>query len=179
MSPEFSRPIRIDTLGPSQRSLSIEANDAERGALAKRFDLISIERLGADVAMVRVGDAVTATGTLRAAVTQSCVASGAPVDAKIESPFHILFTPPNAVAGEDEVELSETDCDVVFYDGGKIDVGEAVAESLSLSLDPWPRAPEAEQILREAGVKSEHEAGPFAALAALKDKLKPRDNSDA
>jgi hypothetical protein len=65
--------------------------------------------------------------------------------------------------------------DVVFYDQAAIDVGEAVAETLALSLDPWPRSPDAEAILREAGVKreGEEEKGPFAALASLKDKLKP------
>ena len=60
----------------------------------------------------------------------------------------------------------------VFYDGAAIDVGEAVAETLSLSLDPYPRAPGAEEALEAAGVKSEEEAGPFAALAGLRDKLK-------
>jgi uncharacterized metal-binding protein YceD (DUF177 family) len=67
--------------------------------------------------------------------------------------------------------------DVVFYAGTAIDLGEAVAETMSLSLDPWPRVADAEAVLRDAGVKGEEEAlaqtGPFAALAALKDKLKP------
>lgn len=180
MKPEFSRPVRIDTLGHAPRSLSLTADEAECRALADRFDLIAIEALDADVALVRTGDTVTATGRLRAKVTQSCVASGAPVEADVDSDFHILFTPPHAVGtAEEEVELSESDCDVIFYEGANIDVGEAVAESLSLSLDPWPRAPDAERILREAGVKSEHEAGPFAALAALRDKLNPGDASDA
>jgi len=42
---------------------------------------------------------------------------------------------------------------VVFYDGASIDVGEAVAETLLLNLDPYPRAPGAEQALRAAGVR--------------------------
>ena len=49
----------------------------------------------------------------------------------------------------------------------------AVAETLALSLDPFPRAPDADAVLRAAGVLSEDEAvtGPFAALKGLKDKL--------
>jgi hypothetical protein len=62
--------------------------------------------------------------------------------------------------------------DVVFYDLAAIDVGEAVAETLLLSLDPYPRAPGAEAALRAAGVKGEEEAGAFGALAGLRDKLK-------
>ena len=54
-------------------------------------------------------------------------------------------------------------------------LGEAVAQTLLLGLDPYPRSPAAEAALRDAGVKSEEEAraesSPFAALAALKGKL--------
>jgi uncharacterized metal-binding protein YceD (DUF177 family) len=45
--------------------------------------------------------------------------------------------------------------DVVFYEGGQIDIGEAVSETVSLALDPYPRAREADAVLREAGVRRE------------------------
>jgi hypothetical protein len=45
-----------------------------------------------------------------------------------------------------------------------------VADELSLALDPYPRSAGAEDALRDAGVLSEEQAGPFAALAALKGK---------
>ena len=49
---------------------------------------------------------------------------------------------------------------------GEIDLGEAVAQQLAVSLDPYPRAPGA--TLASTG---EAEAqSPFAALAALKKK---------
>jgi uncharacterized protein YutE (UPF0331/DUF86 family) len=62
--------------------------------------------------------------------------------------------------------------DTVFYSGGAIDLGEAAAETLALALDPFPRSPAAAAALKEAGVLSEEEAGPFGALAGLRDKLK-------
>jgi hypothetical protein len=97
-----------------------------------------------------------------------------PVEAEVEEDFRIEFRPQIAEGSpEEEIELSEAECDVVFYSGAFVDLGEAVAETLSLSLDPYPRSPEAESVLREAGVKDEAEAGPFGALAALRDKLKP------
>lgn len=175
--PEFSRAVRIDTLSDMPRSLIVEADEAERAALAKRFDLQAIAALEAEVALVRTGETVSATGRLRAAVTQSCVATGTPVEAVIDEPFRILFSPlPEADGGEEEIELSEEECDVVFYEGGSVDVGEAAAETLALSLDPWPRAPGAEEALKEAGVVSEDEtqeaASPFAGLAGLRDSLK-------
>jgi uncharacterized metal-binding protein YceD (DUF177 family) len=173
-APEFSRPLRIDTLGASPHQFSIEADQGERTALARRFGLEAIDALSADLSLTRNGVLVRANGRLRAQVTQSCVATGVPVDAKLDETFEIAFAPPPESSGraEDEIELSESDCDTIFYSGAEIDVGEAVAETLSLSLDPWPRAPGADEALREAGVKSEAEAGPFAALAGLKDKLK-------
>ena len=172
--PEFSRPVRIDTLGPSPREVSIGANEEERAALARRFGLVAIDRLSAGAALTLNGDTVTAVGSLAAKVTQSCVATNLPVEAELDEEFSIAFHPqPQEGRSDEEIELSESELDVVFYSGASIDLGEAVAETLSLSLDPYPRSPAAEAALRDAGVKSEAEAGPFAALAALKDKLKP------
>jgi uncharacterized metal-binding protein YceD (DUF177 family) len=170
--PEFSRPFSMDTLGTEPRAIQIEADEAERIALARRFGLPAIHRLAAEAALTARGEIVVAEGRLRASVTQSCVATAAPVEAELDEPFRIEFRPEPAQAGaEDEIELSESEMDVVFYDGAAIDLGEAAAETLSLSLDPWPRAPGADALLKEAGVKGEEEAGPFAALAGLRDKL--------
>jgi len=57
---------------------------------------------------------------------------------------------------------------VVFYDGSAIDLGGAIADTMALSLDPYPRSASADAALREAGVLTEEQASPFAALAALK-----------
>jgi uncharacterized metal-binding protein YceD (DUF177 family) len=170
--PEFSRTVRVDTIGAEPRALEIEAEAGEREALAKRFGLLAIHSLSAEAALSRNGEAIIAEGRLQASVTQSCVATAAPLKAEVEEPFRIEFRPqPESGSPDDEIELSEAEMDVVFYDSGSIDLGEAVAETLSLGLDPYPRAPGADEVLKEAGVKDESEAGPFAALAALKDKL--------
>ncbi len=170
--PEFSRTVRIDTLGTAPRSLSIGAKEEERQALAKRFGLASIEKVEAEAELRRSGEEIRAAGTLRAAVTQNCVATGAPVPETVEESFEILFRPqPVSTGGEEEIELSEGELDVVFYEGASVDLGEAVAETLSLALDPYPRSPEADAALREAGVKSEDEVEPAGPLAGLRDLL--------
>jgi len=170
--PEFSRPVPIDTLGDAPRTIALAADEAERAALARRFGLVAIHRLTADTALARSGEAVTAAGTLSAAVTQACVATGEPVEAVVDEIFRIEFRPhPTGLAAEEEIELAEAEMDVVFYDGASIDLGETVAETLALGLDPYPHSPEADALLNEMGVKGEAEAGPFAALAALRDKL--------
>jgi uncharacterized metal-binding protein YceD (DUF177 family) len=171
-APEFSRPVRIDTIGEGPRTLAVEAEEVERVNLARRFGLVAIDRLAADLKLSRKGSDVAMAGTLSARVVQACVATGEPLEAAIEIPFALSFRPqPEAAGHDEEVELGEAELDVVFYDKAMIDVGEAVAETLLLNLDPYPRAPGAEEALREAGVKSEEEAGPFGALAGLRDKL--------
>ena len=170
-NPEFSRPVRADTLGTTARTLSIGANEEERAALARRFGLVAVERLSAEAALTRSGAEIRAVGTLSAAVTQSCVATELPVPVTVEERFEILFRPQLETSAEEEIELSESELDVVFYDGARIDLGEAVAETMSLSLDPYPRSPKAETVLKEAGVKSEEEAAPASPLAGLKDLL--------
>lgn len=170
--PEFSRPVALDTLGDAPRTIAVTAEAEERTALARRFGLLSIDLLAAEAKLIRAGDVVKATGRLTASVVQSCVATAAPVPAAIDEPFEIVFRPePAGVQPDEEIELAEGEMDTVFYAGGAIDLGEAVAETLALSLDPYPRAPGAEDALKAAGVKSEAEAGPFGALAALRDKL--------
>ena len=166
---EFSRLYRLDSLSPAPRRVEIEAGPAEREALAARFGLIAVDALAAEAELHRSGETVTAAGRLRARVTQSCVASAEPVEATVEEDFRIDFRPPpDEGRGDEEIELGEGELDVVFYEGGAVDLGEAVAQTLALSLDPYPRSPVAEAALREAGVKSEEEAraesSPFAAL---------------
>ncbi len=173
---EFSRLVRIDTLGEGERSEAIEASEGERAALAIRFGLIAIDRLAATAVLIRKGDIITATGRIDAQVTQACVATGAPLPATVAEPFTLKFIPEADDAAEPlpEIELDADDCDTIDYNGGAVDLGEAVAETLILALEPFPRAPDADEVLKAAGVVPEDEAevGPFAALKALKDKLK-------
>jgi uncharacterized metal-binding protein YceD (DUF177 family) len=168
---EFSRLCRLDSLAGEPRRVEVEAGLDERKALAGRFSLVSIEALAAEARLSRHGETVSAEGRLRARVTQSCVASGEPVEAAIDEEFRVDFRPP-AGRPDEEVELGEGELDVIFYEGGSIDLGEAVAQSLALALDPYPRSPAAEAALRGAGVKSEEEAreesSPFAVLKGLK-----------
>ena len=176
--PEFSRPVPLETLGHQPHGLVIEAEAEERLALARRFGLISVERLSAEVRLTRDGEQVTATGSLIAAVIQSCVATGEPVETAREEEFRIEFRPyPEPNGSDEEIELGKDELDIIFYEGSVIDLGEAVSETLSLSLDPYPRCQTAKAALRQAGVRSEREVkaetSPFAVLAALTNKLKP------
>jgi len=168
VSDRFAHHLRLDEIRDGQR-IDLVADEAERRAIAERLDLGSVDRLEAHVTLSRVGPVVRAEGRLAATLEQSCVVTGEPVTAHLDEPFAFLFTPaPRDVRPDEEVELGPEDCDVVFYDGASIDLGSAIADTLALSLDPYPRSASADAALKEAGVLTEEQASPFAALAALK-----------
>ncbi len=167
--PEFARPVRSETIGDEAQMVEIEADEAERAALAKRFGLIEIERLMARFAVRRDAQGIAAQGRVEAVLTQACSVTGDPLPAKVDEPVTLRFVEGDDT--QDEVELNEGDVDMIPYDGGAIDLGEVAAETMALALDPFVRGPNAEAELKAAGVISEEEARPLGALAGLKDML--------
>ena len=170
MSDRFAHQLRLDQIRDGER-LDLIADESECSEVARRLGLVSLERLEAHVAIGRTGDVVRVEGRLVAALDQSCVVTGDPVAAHVDEPFALLFTPePKDGNPDEEIELGEGDCDVVFYEGGAIDLGGAIADTLALSLDPYPRSAGADAALKEAGVLTEEQASPFAVLAGLKTR---------
>ena len=148
--------------------LRLSADEGERADIAARFGLIAIARLDAALAIAVEGDVLHVTGQLDAAVTQRCVATGEPLVARVREPIDVRFVPNarlEADAPEAELELDDDAMDVIGYDGGRAAIGEMVAETLALALDPYPRKPGAsfESSAGDTGAES-----PFAALAKLK-----------
>ena len=169
MTDRFAHRLPLDQIRDGGR-LDLVADDSERGDVAKRLGLPSVDRLEAHVTLAKTGEVVRASGRLCATLDQSCVVTNDPVPAHIDEPFELVFVPEPAESGPDaEIELGEADCDVVFYDGAAIDLGTAIADTLALSLDPYPRSAGADAARKEAGVMSEEQASPFAALAKLKN----------
>lgn len=164
----FAHHLRLDQIGEGRR-FDLVADDAERAAIAKRLGLDRLDRLEAHVMLSRNGETVRAEGRLAASLGQRCVITGESVAAHVDEPFALVFMPePAPDAQNEEVELGASELDVVFHDGSIIDLGSAIADTLALSLDPFPRSAAAAAALKEAGVMSEDEAGPFAALAKLR-----------
>ena len=53
--PEFSRRVQLSRLGAQEAAYPVCAEAAEREALARRFDLLSLDRLEAEIRLRRVG----------------------------------------------------------------------------------------------------------------------------
>ena len=168
---DFDQRLQLDQIRDGDR-LDLSAGEAECASIAERLGLLSLDRLEAHAVLGRDGQRIRATGRIKAALEQACVATGEPVPAHVDEAFDITFLPePRAGGPEDEIELGANDLDAMFHDGSAIELGSAIVDSLALALDPYPRSAGADAALKEAGVLSEEEAGPFAALAALKEKL--------
>ncbi len=170
-APEFSRAYRLDALGALDRPVLCEANAQERAGLARRFGLIGLDTLTAEAMLHHGAHGIDAQGRMQASGTQACVVTGDPIPFTVDDRFAIRFVAADEPSGEEEIELSEADLDVMEHDGNVIDLGEAVAQTLGLALDPFPRGPHAAAKLKDAGVLDEGMAGPFGALAGLRDKL--------
>lgn len=164
-APEFSR--LVDRRSVTAAPLALVADEAERKALAKRFGLIAIDAFAADVSLTADGEAVDAEGILHARIVQTCAVSGDDLPVTIEEPFTLRFVPETPVT-EEEIELAEQDLDEIPYSGTAFDLGEAVAQTLALAIDPFATGPDANRVRKEKGLLDEGAAGPFAALAALK-----------
>ena len=168
---EFSHVVKLSEVGSHSRNIQLSADEAARAGLMARFDLAALDCLKAEISLAHDSKGVVATGRFAADLAQYCIASHDPVPTQMDEAVHIRFIAEPVISGEVELELEADDCDTMFHDGQTIDLGEAVAQSLGLALNPYSRSPEAEKMLKAAGVKSEEDGAPTGALAGLKDLL--------
>lgn len=165
---EFSRPVRLDRLGAVPFCERIEAGPEEREHLARRFGLVALDCLSATVTLSRgEGETILLDATLEAAFVQNCVVTLEPVAGKLCHRFQLLYGPPGSELGEIEVGLE----DRVFepLTGDSVDIGEAVAQELSLALPEFPRHPDAEASPEVAITAADTQIdAPFGALSALR-----------
>lgn len=167
---EFSRTAPVDSLDP-QQTVSGEATEAERAALARRYSVPAVRRLSFRAAARPWGPGGwRVAGVVDAALTQICVVTLEPVDTVLSESFERFFVPARRM-GEAEGLLPEDEAPDPL--GAVIDFGEAAAEAAALAIDPYPRAPGAAFDGVLAGPPGEapltdEAVRPFAGLAALK-----------
>ncbi len=184
VEPEFSRPLTVDTTQAVDATHHIQANDAERAALAERFGIEALDSLAAEVRLscARGGALVRLSTDFTADVVQACVVSLQPVASRIEASFERLYdpsaAPPDADGEAAPISGDETPDGEAAEPlaGGVLDLGEIVAEELALELNPFPRAPGVDfhEFLPKSAESRESEekedekpGGPFASLAKL------------
>ena len=166
-APEFSRPVPLAQLTTRPFRQRIEATAEERERLSRRFDLISLDRLVAEVELRRQSPGVILLeAEFGAEFEQCCAVTLEPVRGAVSDRFSLVYGP----APEEEQEIALTSEEPAFepLDGNLIDIGEAVAQELSLALPIFPRDPEAR--IDEAAMAEPLE-GPFAMLARVREDI--------
>lgn len=176
---EFSRPVDVTTIAAKGRHYRFQATDEEKSALAQRFSVESLD-------VLEIGCAITPTkkgqfrldATFKADVVQLCCVSLKPVEEKISGEFTMLLRQ----AGRRQAETVEVDFDlepedIEFLSSNLLDVGEVIAQYLSVEINPYPRHHSAtgkelgQKIIQEEDWDTDSDkARPFDVLQSLKHK---------
>jgi uncharacterized metal-binding protein YceD (DUF177 family) len=164
IAPEFSRRVPLMRLGLEPFRQRIEATPEEREKLSQRFDLLALDHLVAEVELVREsGRVILLNAAFEAEFEQCCAVTLEPVRGAISHSFSLIFGP----APDEEQEIAFSGDEPAFepLTGDAIDIGEAVAQELSLTLPEFPRL--ADAMIDDLAADGPAE-GAFAVLASLR-----------
>lgn len=170
--------VNVARLPKKGMPVTIEADEAQRAALAAAHGLNAVRSFRADMDVVgwKKGG-VKVTGRVVAGIEQACIATLEPVDETVDETFSALFLPEGSrlavpqrlVEGEMILDAEGEDAPELFS-GDTIDVGALAEEFFTLGINPYPRKAGAE--VQPPETDREEYRGPLAEkLAALRRKL--------
>jgi len=177
--PIFADAILVASLnGRKPQTLRVEPDAAQTAEIAQYLGFSALRKLRFDGTLAPKGRADWEfSGLLGATIVQPCSVTLAPVTTRIDERVSRVFIADWSEPDGDEVEMTRDDTHEPL--GNRIDVSALLIEALALAAPDFPRAagaemapegvlraaPEGDSPLDDAAVK------PFAALAALRDKL--------
>ena len=167
--------IRLDSMPTTGRDVALTVDNDERAHIAEELEVTSIDRLQVKLHAVRFRGGIRVTGRLEAIVVQPSVISFEPVTQEIGEPVDRIFLPggEKQYAGPADAEIFvdlEGDELPDHFEGNEADLTDLIVETLSLAVDPYPRA--LGESLGELGSDGlEDEVNPFASLKKLKQDL--------
>lgn len=167
--PEFSRPLELREVSRDGLQRVIGATGGECAALATRFGLVGIVELTADLGVRRLSErsVIAVQGRLKALVVQQCIVSLEPFECKVEQNVDERFSPADLSGTREVAAFGDEDFEEPVA-GDALDLGEIVAQCLSLALDPYPRRTGATLEISEMSAEAAGSEGPFSVLARLK-----------
>jgi uncharacterized metal-binding protein YceD (DUF177 family) len=184
---EWSEFFDVTKIKDSGNRLTIEANEEQCKNLARRYGIQSLNNLSAKLYIKQINKNrfIHITGTLQANLIQECIISRDPVKTHITEDFESWFADAaqilsldkarreKAIKNGEELPILEEHEDPETFENNNIDIGELVAQHLSLAIPPYPRAEGAqyEGPTLDAGKQEPAFDNPFAKLAEWKDKL--------
>ena len=180
---EFSRTLLLDKVAKTKNGVRFQAEPDELKALAERFHVPEIKNLTAEV-FVTYDDqhhVFLLKGELSSDLVQSCVVSNNPLPISVVEPIEIVFLKSQKQFQElyENPVFDGADFEILEDEG--VEIGEMIAQYLSLALPPFPRDPEVDLSSIEVKgftLKKEEEAktemkkrnNPFSVLENLHKK---------
>lgn len=176
---QFHITLKASELDRDEKQFSLSASEADCIAIAERLGLVSLAALTGDlkVRMKDHNEGVLVCGSVSATLVQRCIVSLADVPEKVEVDFELLLVDAETAnrMDEDEVYLDDAAPEYDALEGDEIDLAEIVVQTLSINMDPYPRASDAAVTVASNPNVSVNEGplekpNPFSALSKLKDK---------
>ena len=170
----LSHPYNLARLGNAGDVVTFSADDAQRQAIARWVDVLSLERLDVQVTIRKLGPVRFGLDfQLGADVTQACVVTLEPVPARLDHRFHreLHFAGTARHKPADE-SAADVVLDSLEEEGPEeisslhYDLAAPVLEEFVLSLEPYPRRPGVEFAPPSDGFQAPE--SPFAVLKSLK-----------
>lgn len=172
--PPYTVPFELAGLSERGAELALSPDAAERARIAAWLGALEVPRLDATIRLSRLDDDVYRyDADFTADVVQACVVTLEPVPGvhagRAERRYRVMGKTPRRTSRSpdiDPVDAGDDEDTPEVIAGSLLDIAAPVLEEISLSLDPYPRAP---------GVTFEPPKGddkgrdnPFAVLAKLK-----------
>ncbi len=161
LKPEFSRPLEVARVARLGSHEKFSAELEECSALAQRFQVPKIHAVTAELkAKAWRGGGMKISGEAVIELDQQSVVSLETFRSEVRVSVERYYL--NIPAGEDH----DSDLDIDPIVNGIIDLGEVVAETIALELDPYPRMPgEAFQaVIEDDPANDEKKPNPFNVL---------------
>ncbi|MGB0507568.1 MAG: YceD family protein [Pikeienuella sp.] len=178
LSPPFSVPVPLAEIrGAKTKTIVGKAETAEADLLATWLDLRKLRELSFKAKITPIGrDKWRVSVDCVADITQNCVLTLAPVETRINDSFVRMYTEGSQYCSDLDLDFDPTADDPPDPVNETIDIGHAIAESLLLALDPYPRLKGAEFAAINTAPPGiapiqDAELKPFAGLASLKKAM--------
>ena len=155
--------VKVDRIrSGSPNFFKFVATDKELKILATRFKFLDVLSLSVELIIRKSArDYWDVVGQLRGVVVQACNSTGVPLRETLD--FLIEERYVRSVGNQEEVEVHMDVAEPLENEA--INIGELLAQSLAIAVNPWPRAPEAPETYTFDEESPDHR---FAGLAVLK-----------
>ncbi|MBO3759780.1 DUF177 domain-containing protein [Ciceribacter sp. L1K22] len=174
----FSYLVKVGHISANPVQVRVEADERERNALAKLWNIEGVNSLSAELQIARwKKDGVRIRGRVSGEIVQACVVTLDPVVSRIDSDIDQIYVPEGSklarivteesaemVLDPDGPDLPES------FSGDTIDAGALVSEFAALSIDPYPKKPGVEFVAHvEDDAVENRKPSPFAVLKDWKN----------